>query len=111
MVLADFSFALAIATLLTLIFALGLRRRGPWNNFWFFFGVIFLVSWEGGIWIAAVGPPLLGVNWSAFVATGTIFALVLAALSPSQSTSTVELKSPQDSATESTISRTLNIFF
>lgn len=111
MALADFSVAFVIAVTLTAIFTLGLKRRGPWNRFWVFFTIIFLTSWAGGVWLSALGPPLVGINWLAFVLTGLIFALLLATLTPPLSSTTVELKTSKDAQREAVALFALDWFF
>jgi hypothetical protein len=79
----DVLIALLVGILLTLIFTLGFRRRGPWSNILLFFLVVFLGTWTAGIWIPPVGPSLLGVFWLSPLMVGLILALLLAAAFPS----------------------------
>lgn len=39
--------------------------------------LLFLVSWNGGLWLAPMGPLLWGTYWSAFVLAGVLLALML----------------------------------
>ena len=78
----DVVIALLVGILMTLIFSLGFRRRGPWSNILLFFLVVFLGTWTAGIWIPPVGPPLLGVFWLSPLMVGLILALLLAAAFP-----------------------------
>lgn len=78
----DLLFALAVALLLTLIFAAILGTRGPWASVWVFLLVVFLAAWAGGLWITPFGPPLFDTYWLPFLLVGLIFALLLAAVTP-----------------------------
>jgi len=78
----DVVIALVIGIVLTLIFTLAFRRRGPWSNVLLFFLVVFLGAWTAGIWIPPVGPALLGVFWLSPLMVGLILALLLAAAFP-----------------------------
>lgn len=79
MFIADLIIALVIAVLMTLFFAVLLRRRGPWGSIPLFFLVVLLGAWAAGKWIGPVGPPLIGVYWLPFVVFGLIVALFLSA--------------------------------
>jgi len=82
LIILDVVVALAIGVLLTVIFTLGFRRRGPWSNVLLFFLVVFLGTWTAGIWIPPVGPPVRGVFWLSPLMVGLILALLLAAAYP-----------------------------
>jgi len=105
--------ALAVAAVLSLIFAIGFRTRGPWGSIWVFFAVIFLSSWAGGLWLPAMGPPLWGVYWIPFLLAGVIIALVLTAtVAPQSPRTTVELVEPAEEATAAGRARSvLGVFF
>ena len=68
--------ALAVALLLTVVFAAGVgsRRLGP--NWLVFFGLVLLAAWAGGVWIPPVGPALLGVYWMPFLFVALILAVL-----------------------------------
>ncbi len=55
----------------------------------FFFLLIFLAAWAGGVWVTPVGPPVWGVYWLPFVIVALLFTFLLAAVtlpeSPPQS--------------------------
>ncbi len=82
MFLVEFLFALGVALLLTGIFSLAFRYRGPWDVWWLFLLIILLVAWAGGLWIEPIGPPLFDIYWLPFLLVGLIFALILAAAAP-----------------------------
>ncbi len=88
MIVADLLIALAIAIILTMIFMPQWRKYQPSGTlaglagFLWFFVLIFLASWLGGVWIPPVGPSIWGVYWFPFLMMGLLFALLLAAAAP-----------------------------
>jgi hypothetical protein len=85
MFFVDLLLALAVGLLLTAIFSLGLRNRGPWDLWWVFLLVVFLAAWAGSVWMTPVGPPLFGVYWLSPLLVGLMIALLLAAATPQRS--------------------------
>jgi hypothetical protein len=82
MLMTEILFALLVAGILTAVFAGGFRRRGPWASGIWFFVVVLLAAWVGGVWARPVGPPIWGLYWVPFLWIGLLFALLLAAASP-----------------------------
>lgn len=82
MYLMSFIFVLIIAGGISLFFTYGFRNRGPWDNFWSFFLILFLALWAVSLWIEPIGPALYGVAWLPLVVAGLIIALLLAATTP-----------------------------
>lgn len=89
MLLADFIVALVIGMILSAIFwplfrppDRRLAREAELGEFLWFFLLVFVASWLGGIWIAPVGPRVGGVYWVPFLSTGLLFAFLLAANAP-----------------------------
>ncbi len=78
MFLGELIFAFFMAFLFTLIFAVGLQRRGPWASLWAFFLVIFLAAWAGGLWISPAGPLFVGIYWLPIILVAFVFAVLLA---------------------------------
>jgi hypothetical protein len=74
MALVEFVFPLSIAFVLSLVFALLTRRSLTRAGFLWFFLLVFLSSWAGGIWIGPFGPRLAGVHWLPFLLFGVIAA-------------------------------------
>jgi MFS family permease len=81
MIFVEMLFALAIALLFTVVFTALSRRARSRRRLIVFFSIIFFAAWAGGVWIAPVGPTLLGVYWLSFFIAGLIFALVMEAIS------------------------------
>lgn len=84
MIMLELAAALLFALLFAGILLLPLRRRGPgpMHGLLYFFLILFLAIWAGGVWVTPVGPPAWGVPWMGFLAVGVILALLLAAMSP-----------------------------
>lgn len=88
MFLIDLLVALVIGLILTAIFWPRFRTSGPWSDwaglagFLWFFILVFLASWLGGVWIAPVGPRVWGISLFPFLMMGLLFALLLAATAP-----------------------------
>lgn len=87
MFLVDLMFAFIVALLLSLLFipftAPQRSRDGSSGvgGILFFFLVLFLASWAGGLWLTPLGPPLWGAYWAPVVFVGVFVALLLAAAS------------------------------
>jgi hypothetical protein len=80
MIIVDILLALAVALLLTGIFAYGFCELRGGDQLLFFFSVLFLATWAGGVWITQYGPLIHGVAWLSFMAVGFTIALLLANL-------------------------------
>lgn len=92
MLIVDFVFALAITLLFVILFAIVFRYRGPWNSMLWFFLIVLLATWAGGVWLTPVGPAVRGFYWMPFLMTGLIVSLLLAAATfPAKEESTIEL--------------------
>ncbi len=78
LIITDLAIAL-IFTLLIGLFFLGCRRCGPWQGLGWFFMLLFLFTWAGGVWTGPYGPVLWGYYWLPFFIVGIVFALLLAA--------------------------------
>ena len=75
-------FALFFALIITSIFSFVVRRTGPWSGFWVFFILLFFISLGAGEWAAPRGPVAWGYYWAPGLIAALIFALVLAAATP-----------------------------
>jgi len=76
-VAAGFITALIIAGTLSHLFAKTLRRRGRRKGFFWFFLIIFMITWAGGVWLVPFGPELLGIHWLSFILVGLVGAIVI----------------------------------
>lgn len=79
MVFAIFIAALAVAALLTVVFAATHRRDASRAGRWVFFALVFLFGIAGGIWTAPYGPLYWGVPWFGIIFWSLLVALLLAA--------------------------------
>ena len=82
MFLPGLLFALVIACILTIIFAVGFRRQEWGAGLLLFFLILFLATWAGGLWLTPIGPLWWGVPWLSFLLVGLVIALLLVALIP-----------------------------
>lgn len=78
----EFLVAFIFALLLSAGFVLVLNRSGPRSGFFWFFLLIFLATWAGGIWLSPFGPDIWGVYWLPFLGVGLITVLLLSAFAP-----------------------------
>lgn len=79
-VAAELVTALVIAGTLSYLFAKNIKRRGERSGFFWFFLIIFMVTWAGGAWLMPFGPRLLGIHWLPFVFAGLVGAVVTSLL-------------------------------
>jgi hypothetical protein len=80
MIVVEILLALAIALLLTGIFAYGFCELRGGDQLLFFFIILFLATWAGGVWVVRFGPLAYGISWLSFVIVGFLVALLLANL-------------------------------
>jgi hypothetical protein len=78
----DLVAALISGLVFSAIFAIGLRRGGPWSSLPPFFILVFLGTWAGALWLKPLGPELFGVPWLSFLLVGLFISFVLAAAEP-----------------------------
>jgi MFS family permease len=79
-VAAELVTALVIAGTLSYLFAHNLKRRGNRSGFFWFFLLIFMITWAGGLWLMPFGPALLGIHWLPFATIGLVGAIVVSLL-------------------------------
>ena len=80
--LGDLLTALLVAVVLVAIFGLGYRRSRLDSGLFWFFVLLFLATWAGGVWLTPLGPPVFGISWLSFVLAGAFFTLLIMALLP-----------------------------
>ena len=102
-------FALALAALL--FYPLGRRGPGPMEGILFFFLILFLAIWAGGLWLVPVGPALWGAPWLSFLITGVILALILAAATPPRRPVSEPPPEPPPEGTAGALAVSLGAFF
>jgi hypothetical protein len=79
---ADFFVALIVALLVSVFFGLAMRRKLKRTGFSWFFLILFLATWAGGIWIGPFGPSFRGTSWLPFVLVAVVVGAFLAAVAP-----------------------------
>jgi len=62
-IIADLLMAFAFSLLIVWIFSVVFKTKGPWNNFIWFFLVVGLFAWAGGVWLVPFGPRWYGIGW------------------------------------------------
>ncbi len=87
MLVTDLLLAFFIALVLAGIFSAGFGHRWPgypavWPSAFFFFLLLFVAVWAGGIWASPYGPMIGSVAWLPFLIVGVAIALLLAAVLP-----------------------------
>lgn len=76
--------AIIIALIIGGIFYYGFKSRGPWGSFWTFFLVIAFAVLVAAAWVRPVGAVWWGIAWFPLIFVGLLFALLLAAASPTE---------------------------
>jgi len=84
MFITGFLLAFLLAIILTLLLAVGFRGQAWGAGLAFFFLILFLATWAGGLWLTPVGPLMMGVPWMSFLLVALIVGLILAATTPSR---------------------------
>jgi hypothetical protein len=72
--------ALVIAVTLSYLFALNLKHRGRRSGFFWFFLIIFMITWAGGTWLMPFGPSMRGLQWLPFAVAGLLGAVIVSFL-------------------------------
>jgi len=89
-------FSLIIALIITVVFALGFKNKGPWGTIWAFFLIIFLAVWAASLWLTPRGPFAIGVAWIPIAFFGIIMALIVSAAVPPSNRETVQYNHKMD---------------
>ena len=82
MFILDLIFALAFGWFLVWIVSIAFGTKGPWGSFIWFFVVVSLFAWAGGISITPFGPTWGGIGWLPIISMGILASLILTAASP-----------------------------
>ena len=80
--MAEFFVALIVALLVSVLFGYALRRRIPRKGFFWFFLILLLATWAGGMWIGPFGPSFRGIFWLPFVLVAVVVGAFVAAIAP-----------------------------
>jgi hypothetical protein len=82
MFIADMLVAMAAGVFIVWIVSTAFGTKGPWDSFLWFFAVVALFAWAGGIWIMPFGPRWGGIGWLPIIWMGILVALLLTSVSP-----------------------------
>lgn len=82
MFIVDLLVALVFGLFIVWIVSRAFGTRGPWGSLLWFFLVVSLFAWAGGVWLVPFGPAWLGMSWLPIVFMGILVALLLTAASP-----------------------------
>jgi hypothetical protein len=82
MFIIDLFVALAFGLFIVWIVSLAFGTKGPWGSLLWFFLVVSLFAWAGGVWLVPFGPMFWGIGWLPIIIMGFLVALILTAASP-----------------------------
>ena len=111
MIITTFILVLIVSILVSVIFAMGFKSKGPWDNIIPFFIILFLGVWVASVWIKPVGPSVMGVYWAPILFATLIMTIFLAAATPRRRGSN---KQPSSSESREKIRKSkkmINVFF
>jgi hypothetical protein len=94
--------ALVSGLLIVWIVFIAFGTKGPWGSFLWFFMVVFLFAWAGGVWLTPFGPTLRGIGWLPIIFMGILAALLLTAASPRTSRKRVAAQEKAETDAERT---------
>lgn len=112
MSLLGFIYLIFVSLLIALSFAYVLQFKGPWNNFWAFFAILFFSVWAADLWIAPIGPIWNDIYWLRPLAAGLFIAMLLAAADPNpRIRSRIERQKVNRTANEQAVAIAIGTFF
>jgi hypothetical protein len=82
MFIADLVVALAFGLFIVWLVSLAFGTKGPWDSFLWFFVVVSIFAWAGGVWLVPFGPMWLGIGWLPIIFMAFLVSLLLTAASP-----------------------------
>jgi hypothetical protein len=82
MFIADLVVALAFGLFIVWIVSLAFGTKGPWDSFLWFFIVVSIFAWAGGVWLVPFGPMWWGIGWLPIILMAFFVSLLLASASP-----------------------------
>ncbi len=100
--------AIVIGSLFFFVF----KAAGPWGSFWIFILVLILAGWAAAAWVRPIGPVYWNISWIPVLFVIILFALFLAALTPTRRESEIiEKTHEREPHTEDAAAFTLSFFF
>ena len=85
MFIADLLVAAAFGLCFVWFISLVFSTKGPWDSMLWFFVVVALFAWSGGVWLVPFGPQWRGIGWFPIIFMGFLVSLLLLAASPRSS--------------------------
>jgi hypothetical protein len=82
MFIADLIVALAFGFFIVWVVSLAFGTRGPWGSLLWFFLIVSLFAWAGGVWLVPFGPNWGGIGWLPIILMAIFVSLLLTAASP-----------------------------
>jgi len=82
MFIFDLLFAFICAWLIVWIVSFTFGTKGPWGSLLWFYLVVFLFAWSGGVWLTPFGPVWRGIGWLPIIFMAVMVSLLLTAASP-----------------------------
>jgi hypothetical protein len=82
MIFKELLVSLAVALLVSAVFALVTRRRIRRTGFGWFFLFVFIATWAGGVWLRPFGPVWSDIRWLQFLIAGLMVVLLFALFAP-----------------------------
>ena len=82
MFIIDLVVALVVGMIIVLIVSRAFGTKGPWGSLLWFFLVVSLFAWAGGVWLVPFGPMFWGIGWLPIIIMGVLVSLILTAASP-----------------------------
>lgn len=82
MFIIDLFVALVVGMIIVSIVSRAFGTKGPWGSLLWFFLVVSLFAWAGGVWLVPFGPIFWGIGWLPIVFIGFLVSLLLTAASP-----------------------------
>lgn len=77
-------FAILLSLLVGSFFYYVFKYTGPWGSYWTFVATLILAGLVAAVWIEPVGPMIYNFAWAPMLIVILIFALFLAAASPTR---------------------------
>jgi len=82
MFIIDLVVALVVGMIIVSIVSRAFGTKGPWGSLLWFFLVVSLFAWAGGVWLVPFGPMFWGIGWLPIIVMGFLVSLILTAASP-----------------------------
>ena len=85
MLIGELLVALVFGLFIVWTFSRVFGTRGPWDNLIWFYLVVAIFAWSGGVWLVPFGPRWGGIGWFPIIFMAFVVSLALTAASPRRS--------------------------